>query len=120
MCHHCQFKSYSPETIFIKRTNQCAWCAEVLSARAEQTRWVMESDRFVAFCPRAARLPYETWIMPKQHQSHFELTDLADLADLAKLWVRLFRALEPEIRHILVDSHKSLRQRDVKNIIIGI
>jgi UDPglucose--hexose-1-phosphate uridylyltransferase len=82
---------------FFQTNKSCAWCAELLSARAEQARWVMESDRFVAFCPRAPRLPFETWIMPKQHQSHFELTDLADLADLAKLWGRLFRALEPEI-----------------------
>jgi UDPglucose--hexose-1-phosphate uridylyltransferase len=33
----------------------------------------------------ASRLPYEVWILPKRHNSHFELTAQEDLADLAKL-----------------------------------
>ena len=36
---------------------------------------VTETDRFVVVEPYAPRFPFETWIMPKRHHSHFEDAD---------------------------------------------
>jgi len=36
---------------------------------------VIETDRFIVIEPYAARFPFETWILPKQHKSHYEDTD---------------------------------------------
>jgi UDPglucose--hexose-1-phosphate uridylyltransferase len=78
--------------------NRCYWCDELAAARNSpssiektfvtapvQSRLVIESEKHAAFCPVASRLPYEVWILPKRHNSHFELTTQEDLADLAKL-----------------------------------
>lgn len=35
-------------------------------------RVVIDSPEFVVFCPYASRFPFETWIVPKNHTSHFE------------------------------------------------
>ena len=36
------------------------------------TRIVFENEYFIAYCPYASRVPFETWIMPKKHESFFE------------------------------------------------
>jgi UDPglucose--hexose-1-phosphate uridylyltransferase len=35
-------------------------------------RVVVENDGFLTICPYAARFPFETWIIPKEHEMHFE------------------------------------------------
>ena len=37
----------------------------------------------LALCPFAARFPFETWILPKSHCSHFEETTEAERVELA-------------------------------------
>jgi UDPglucose--hexose-1-phosphate uridylyltransferase len=39
---------------------------------ASELRVVIDSPNFVVFCPYASRFPFETWIVPKNHTSHFE------------------------------------------------
>ncbi len=39
-------------------------------------RVVDENQAFLALCPYAARYPFETWILPKEHEVHFE--DMGD------------------------------------------
>jgi len=48
-------------------------------------RLVMETDRFTVLEPYAPRFPFETWILPKLHQSHFEDSDAPTFQNLA--WV---------------------------------
>jgi UDPglucose--hexose-1-phosphate uridylyltransferase len=45
----------------------------------------METDRFTVLEPYAPRFPFETWILPKRHQSHFEDSDAPTFQNLA--WV---------------------------------
>ena len=39
---------------------------------AAGSRVVLETAGFVVFCPYASRFPFETWILPKHHSSHYE------------------------------------------------
>lgn len=39
---------------------------------ATELRVVIDSPGFLVICPFASRFPFETWIIPKQHSSHFE------------------------------------------------
>lgn len=39
---------------------------------ATGSRVVIDSPNFVVMCPFASRFPFETWIIPKHHESHFE------------------------------------------------
>lgn len=49
----------------------CLYCDVLDAELTARERLVTENDAFVAFCPYAAKTPFETWILPKQHQSSF-------------------------------------------------
>jgi len=42
----------------------------VRQEQKEAERVVLETDHFIAFCPFAARFPFEVWIMPKPKHQH--------------------------------------------------
>jgi len=44
---------------------------------------VTETDRFTVLEPYAPRFPFETWILPNRHESHYEESDAATLQNLA-------------------------------------
>ena len=51
--------------------DRCAFCDMVTQELNDKERIVEENDYFVSFCPFVSRFPYEVWIMPKKHESHF-------------------------------------------------
>ena len=44
----------------------------------------MDTQRFVVFHPFASRFPFETWIVPKEHQASFGLISMEDSKQFAK------------------------------------
>lgn len=52
------------------RTGQCALCELPLNNLV-----IYESTHFVSFIPFAATFPFEIWIMPQVHTSHFHEID---------------------------------------------
>jgi UDPglucose--hexose-1-phosphate uridylyltransferase len=51
---------------------RCIFCDIVLQERKDRVRLVYENDEFVVFSPWAPKSPFETWIVPKRHESNFE------------------------------------------------
>ncbi|HEX9309120.1 MAG TPA: DUF4931 domain-containing protein [Anaeromyxobacter sp.] len=51
---------------------RCIFCDVVGQERRDRSRLVHENDDFVVFAPYAPRSPFETWIVPKRHESNFE------------------------------------------------
>jgi UDPglucose--hexose-1-phosphate uridylyltransferase len=51
---------------------RCLLCDIVRQETTEQIRTVESSAGFVAFCPFASRVPYETWVLPVDHHSAIE------------------------------------------------
>ncbi|MBM3336013.1 galactose-1-phosphate uridylyltransferase [Candidatus Sumerlaeota bacterium] len=51
---------------------KCVYCAMIETELAEGKRVVMANEEFVVFEPFASRVPFETWIVPKEHCSAFE------------------------------------------------
>jgi UDPglucose--hexose-1-phosphate uridylyltransferase len=51
---------------------RCIYCDMVTQERKERSRLVFENEEFVAFAPWAPRSPFETWIVPKRHESNYE------------------------------------------------
>ncbi len=51
---------------------ECVYCAMLQKELALKERIVLETDNFAAFEPFASRSPFETWILPKKHDSSFE------------------------------------------------
>ncbi len=62
---------------------RCVFCDIVEQEAGDGKRMVVENDGFVAFCPFAARFPFETWLLPRAHVSAFEYITDAEIALLA-------------------------------------
>jgi UDPglucose--hexose-1-phosphate uridylyltransferase len=54
------------------RTTQCAFCAVVAEELASEARIISHDDRTIAFAPFASRVPFEAWVLPRQHSATFE------------------------------------------------
>jgi len=64
---------------------RCIFCDIVRQETANGARMITETDRFAVVAPYAPRFPFETWILPKRHESHFEEADAPTLQNLA--WI---------------------------------
>ena len=60
---------------------------------AEGTRIVWENEHFVVLCPFASRVPFETWIVPREPEPFFENLDAAHRTALAEAMQQVFRRL---------------------------
>jgi UDPglucose--hexose-1-phosphate uridylyltransferase len=76
------------------KTGECVYCDIIKAEAATQTRVVERSSHFMAFCPYAARLPFETWIAPTAHSARFEEMSGEELSDLAGVLRRTLRRFE--------------------------
>jgi UDPglucose--hexose-1-phosphate uridylyltransferase len=50
---------------------RCVYCDILEFEMGDRRRIVQENESFFAFVPFAAEVPFEMWIMPKQHQADF-------------------------------------------------
>jgi UDPglucose--hexose-1-phosphate uridylyltransferase len=57
---------------FYNYRGRCVYCDMIQQELATEKRIVLDTPGFVAFCPFASRFPFETWILPKLHSSHYE------------------------------------------------
>ena len=69
---------------FFRYRGRCIFCDMIQQELDTASRMVLEGDYFVAFEPFASRFPFETWIIPKAHESHFEHTLTAGTEELAR------------------------------------
>jgi len=54
---------------------RCVFCDMLRQDERQGVRLVEATPNFVALCPFAPRVPYETWVLPRYHQAAFE-TDM--------------------------------------------
>lgn len=64
---------------------RCIFCDIVRQEMESGPRVILESDHHLAVAPYAARFPFETWVVPKRHHSHFEAAEAPAIQNLA--WV---------------------------------
>ena len=89
-------------------TGRCLYCDVVEAEEIAKERLILETDRFLVFHPFASRVPFETWILPKQHQPSFgsivseERNELAQV--LSKTLKALYRALRNPDFNLIVHS----------------
>jgi UDPglucose--hexose-1-phosphate uridylyltransferase len=69
-------------------------------------RIVTETERFVVLQPFASRFPFETWIIPKEHQASFGLISMDDSKRFAKV-----------LRQTLFELYSKLNNPDYNYII---
>ena len=73
---------------------RCIFCDMIHQESQAGDRVVLETERFLVVQPYAPRFPFETWILPKRHESHFENADGQALQNLAYVLRTLMRKME--------------------------
>src|SRR5206468_3590491 len=57
---------------YYRQKERCIFCDVLRQEQESGVRVVLENPEFVALAPYAPRFPFETWILPKRHESAFE------------------------------------------------
>jgi UDPglucose--hexose-1-phosphate uridylyltransferase len=78
---------------------RCVYCDIMRQEETSGVRLVIETERFVAIEPYAPRFPFETWILPRRHESHFENSDPASLQNLAWVLRSTLRKMDRVLEH---------------------
>jgi UDPglucose--hexose-1-phosphate uridylyltransferase len=79
---------------YYESKERCVFC-DILAQEERQALRIVESrGDYIAFCPYAPRVPYETWIMPRSHESSFERTGASRVGTLTDLAALLRRTLQ--------------------------
>ncbi|MBM3812558.1 MAG: galactose-1-phosphate uridylyltransferase [Acidimicrobiia bacterium] len=73
---------------------RCIYCDIVRAEIADGERVVMETEHFLTISPYAPRFPFECWIVPRRHGSHFENMDTSITANLAWVLRMLLRQMD--------------------------
>jgi UDPglucose--hexose-1-phosphate uridylyltransferase len=72
---------------------RCIFCDVINQELEDGKRVIYENAGYVAISPFAPRAPFETWILPKKHESIFVPKDKS-FADLAEIMQRILRQID--------------------------
>jgi UDPglucose--hexose-1-phosphate uridylyltransferase len=77
---------------------RCIFCDILRQEIADGRRLIAESGDMVAVAPYAPRFPFETWILPRRHQAHYEEGQRHEYAALARMLGELLRRMNRVLR----------------------
>jgi UDPglucose--hexose-1-phosphate uridylyltransferase len=69
---------------YYKFKERCVFCDIIRQEMDETVRVVAENEGFLTVAPYAPRFPFETWILPRQHESAFENSSSHMFENLAR------------------------------------
>jgi len=99
---------------YFQSKERCVFC-DIISQEIKQDQRVLEvRGDFLALCPYAPRVPYETWILPRTHEAAFERMGLnrpgmmRDLGALLRRTLQRVRTLTEGFHLVLHTSPNSL------------
>jgi UDPglucose--hexose-1-phosphate uridylyltransferase len=78
---------------YFQSKERCVLC-DLYESESSGPRRIHENEAFLLMAPYAARFPFEMWIVPRLHASHFEEIDDAGARRLAEMMSVAFRLLE--------------------------
>lgn len=77
---------------------RCIFCDIIRQERKANVRVILENEHAIVLAPYASIFPFESWVIPKQHQSHLENTAMEVIRSFASalhtLLQKIDRALE--------------------------
>jgi len=79
---------------YFRYRDRCVFCDMIQQELHSETRLVLDTPHYVAFCPFAARFPFETWILPKAHASHYENIQKSGAEELSRIMKRVMQKIE--------------------------
>jgi UDPglucose--hexose-1-phosphate uridylyltransferase len=72
---------------------RCVYCDILRQEALDGRRVIDENGDMIALAPYAARFPFETWILPRRHQTLFEDAPRQEYASLARLLGDILRRM---------------------------
>jgi len=84
---------------FFERHRSCGYCAMMKREAREKHRLITSDAHYAVFCPYAARVPFETWIVPRRHQSLFANGAEGSENHLARVLRETLRRLDRALKH---------------------
>ncbi|HXZ80481.1 MAG TPA: hypothetical protein VEG30_11165 [Terriglobales bacterium] len=104
---------------YFGQKERCVFC-DILAQEERSGKRVVETrGDYVASVPYAPRVPFETWIMSRQHEASFERlsvsrnSNLRDLAALLRRTLSRIRAVSDAFHLVLHTSPNTLHRSDV-------
>jgi len=104
---------------YFESKERCVFC-DILAQEERQSLRVLEMrGDFVALCPYAPRVPYETWILPRTHEAAYErtptsrLSSLTDLAALLRHTLQRIRTVAEAFHLVLHTSPNSQHPSEI-------
>lgn len=87
---------------------RCVFCDIIKQELMFRDRIIEENNEFVSIVPFAPRFPFETWILPRQHNSRFETATQNDFNSLAmmikKILMKMDKVLEIPPYNLILHS----------------
>ncbi len=80
--------------LYYNYKERCIYCDIVKQEMSSEERTVVENEHFIAITPFAARFPFETWIIPKNHNSCFDEAQPWEYNSLARIMKNLLLRLD--------------------------
>lgn len=93
---------------------RCVFCDILQQEERHGQRVIEMRGDYLALCPYAPRVPYETWILPRNHEAAFERTGLnrpglrVNLAALLRRTLQRVRSVTEEFHLVLHTSPSTL------------
>ncbi len=91
---------------YFDRWGRCVYCDILEFEIQNRRRVIQENESFLAFIPFAAEVPFEIWIMPKNHQADFGCITDGEKSDFASI-----------LKNILTNLYKKLNDPDYNYVI---
>ena len=84
---------------YYEKNHSCLFCDVIETELLSKERLISANENFVAISPYAAKTPFETWILPRRHDSNFSSIKSTSLKDLACLLKDIIRAINNSLNH---------------------
>lgn len=79
--------------LYFDLKERCIFCDVINQELEDGKRVIYENERYVALAPFASRSPFETWILPKAHESNFHPHN-KDFSGLADILQRILKQMD--------------------------
>jgi UDPglucose--hexose-1-phosphate uridylyltransferase len=87
---------------YIEYHERCLFCDMIRQELQEKQRIVVENKYFLSFCPFVSRFPFEIWIIPKRHETHFchiHSEEVPALAAILKETITKIKTVFPDVSY---------------------
>jgi UDPglucose--hexose-1-phosphate uridylyltransferase len=84
---------------YYESRERCIFCDMMRQEINTGLRVVVETEQFLVVCPYASRFPFELWVLPRRHYSHFEDSDVPLFRNLGWVMPVVLREIDKVLEH---------------------